>query len=75
MAKPKHTRDEDYEYTVMPNVPPTQAIEHTPDRPFCNDPSCPCHEDPEAIGMVNQYYQDGLITADDATRTIKGKQI
>lgn len=50
-------------------------VEHTPDNPFCWDASCPCHEDQESIATVHQAYQNGLITADDATRIVQGRTI
>jgi hypothetical protein len=36
---------------------------------------CPCHEDPELIGGVNDLYQDGLVTGDEATNITQGKTI
>jgi hypothetical protein len=49
-------------------------FEHTPKTPFCPDPSCPCHEqDKEAIALVNQYYQEGLITKKHATDIVMGR--
>lgn len=54
-------------------VIPTDVIEHTPDHPFCWDETCYCHENEEAIAQVNQAYQDGLITAEDATHIVQGK--
>ncbi len=48
---------------------------HTPENPFCVDPTCPCHEDQEAIGVINDAYQAGLVSADDATRIVQGKTL
>jgi hypothetical protein len=50
-------------------------LEHTSDHPFCWDERCPCHEDQDAISKVHQAYQDGLITAADATRIAQGRTI
>lgn len=36
---------------------------------------CPCHEDKDLIGEVNEQFQGGLLTADEATRTTQGKTI
>lgn len=49
---------------------------HTPENPFCFvDPACPCHEDSEAILRVSDAVTDGLLTTDEATRTVKGEMI
>ena len=56
---------------AVPVIPVDDLI-HTDEHPFCGDPSCPCGEDQEAIGKVNQQYQDGLYTAPEATRRVRG---
>ncbi len=49
---------------------------HTPESPFCPDVTCPCHElDTDAIANVQQWYKDGLITADQATDIIMGRKV
>ena len=48
---------------------------HTDDKPFCPDPACPCHEDREAINAVNEAVEAGILTTDEATRLIAGKQV
>jgi hypothetical protein len=45
---------------------------HTPDHPFCDDLTCPCHEDQDAINDLNNCYQDGLVSRDDADRIYRG---
>ncbi len=58
----------------IPVIPVDHAI-HTPEKPFCPDRTCPCHEnDQEAIEKVNQAYRNGLITAQDATDIILGRK-
>ncbi len=47
--------------------------EHTISRPSCWNPSCPCHEDSEAIAEVNQAIQNGLMTPEEATLGVFGK--
>lgn len=42
---------------------------------FCVDPTCPCHEDPDLIGEVNQMYQEGLLTDQEAKDLVAGKTI
>ena len=54
-------------------VIPTDAIEHTADHPCCWDETCGCHDEPEIIGYVNQAYQEGRISAEDATRIVRGQ--
>jgi hypothetical protein len=58
----------------IPVLCPGDLVVHTPENPFCDDFSCPCHDDPEAIALVNQAYQDGLITADHATDIVMGRR-
>jgi hypothetical protein len=48
---------------------------HTDHDPFCSDPHCPCHNDPDRIAQVNQHYQDGLLTPDEATNYVLGKTL
>ena len=66
--------NEDGEYYVIPVIPVDQAV-HTPDHPFCDDLSCPCHEDQANIDTLNGYYQDGLVSAEDAHRIYRGHTI
>jgi hypothetical protein len=55
-------------------VPDAQPL-HTPEQPFCGDPTCPCYEDPQNIADISQAIKDGLITSDDANHIIKGKTV
>lgn len=50
-------------------------IIHTDDKPFCLDPACPCHEDREAINAVNEAVEAGILTHEEATRLMAGKQV
>lgn len=52
-------------------VLPDEAL-HTDDHPFCYNPSCPCHEDPDAVATLNEAVQDGLLTPDEASRIVNG---
>ena len=56
-------------------VIPVDETIHTNEYPFCDDPSCPCHEDTEAIARVTQQLQDGLLTETEATSLVAGKMI
>jgi hypothetical protein len=60
---------EDFEY-----LDPVADL-HTPEKPFCWNPACPCHEDDVLIFQVSLYVQDGLMTPDEATDFVKGKGI
>lgn len=53
-------------------VLPVDHATHTLDNPFCDDPTCPCHDDPDNIEMVNQAYEDGIVSAEDASDIVKG---
>ena len=48
---------------------------HTPEHPFCGDPTCPCSENTEALTELDQAIREGLITPDDATRILQGKMV
>jgi hypothetical protein len=58
---------EEYDVYPVENLPL-----HTPDHPFCDDLTCPCHEDQEAIAELNGYYETGLVSRDDAERIYRG---
>lgn len=62
-----------YGDNFIPIIPVDQVI-HTPENPFCGDPTCPCKENNAAIGEVDQAYQDGLITAEHATDIVMGRR-
>ncbi|HJT57399.1 MAG TPA: hypothetical protein VJ761_12945 [Ktedonobacteraceae bacterium] len=60
----------------VPYVILVDAIVHTTSRPFCQDVTCPCHEEnQDAIATVAQAIADGLLTPDEATRLVAGKQV
>ena len=56
-------------------IPVDGEPEHTPETPFCYDTACDCHEDKDAIGQVAQYVNRGLLTPDEATDFVAGKQV
>lgn len=45
------------------------------DSGFCPLFPCPCHEDQELIGGVNDQYQEGWLTPEEATAITEGKNI
>ncbi len=64
-----------YGDNFIPVIPVDKLI-HTDEHPFCtDDPSCICHEDPDNIARVHQFYLDGFVTADEATTIVKGKTL
>jgi len=56
-------------------IPMEDDILHTQSHPFCSDPSCPCHEDPELLANVAQAVEQGLLTPAEATRLVEGKAL
>jgi hypothetical protein len=48
---------------------------HTNEHPFCDEMSCPCHEESEFIEQVQTWVTDGLITIEDAERIYRGQTI
>ena len=75
MSHQKHAPampDPDEEYYVYPILDGTDYREHTDDHPFCDDPTCPCKENQDAIGELNGHYQEGLVSSADADRISRG---
>jgi len=56
-------------------VIPVDELEHTPEKPFCWDSACPCHEDGLLIEEVSVFVQDGLMTPQEATDFVAGRGI
>lgn len=50
-------------------------IIHDEAHPFCDDPDCPCHGDPETFKLVDRPYKDGLLTSQEAERLFLGRQV
>ena len=48
---------------------------HTAKHPFCDNPTCLCHEDQELIAGVTKDYQCGLLTPQEASRIVEGRQL
>ncbi len=73
MAKSYHPpnpqEDDDEEYTVIP----TDYQYHTDEHPECFEPDCDCHQG--RIADLSHAYQDGLVSAEDATRIAGGKTV
>lgn len=50
-------------------------VEHTDTDLFCDDGTCPCHEDNENIAIVGEFVDDGLMTPNEADRYYRGGTI
>lgn len=48
---------------------------HTAEHPFCFDPVCSCHEQRQAINLVNSWIEQGLMTEDEASSFIAGRTL
>lgn len=56
-------------------IPMEDDLVHTDHDPFCSDPTCPCHEDPDLLVAVSEQVEGGLLTPDEATRFVQGRQV
>jgi hypothetical protein len=60
-------------------IPMEDDLVHTADNPVCADPTCPDKDDEELqteyAGQLTPYVQDGLLTPDEATRLVQGRQV
>lgn len=51
----------------------TDPTIHTPDHPFCYDPTCTCHTNEEKLEHVQEWIEQGLMTEDEAAAYIAGR--
>jgi hypothetical protein len=60
-------------------IPMEDPLVHTSDHLICADPTCPDKNDDdllaEAAQQIAPYVQGGLLTPDEATRTVQGRQL
>jgi len=56
-------------------IPMEDDLVHTDNSPFCRDSDCPGHSDPDLIAQVNEQYEAGLLTAEEATNYVMGKTL
>jgi hypothetical protein len=74
----KHTDDSadfsPYGDNFLPVLPVDYSI-HTQDHPFCEDMSCPCHEDQSAVNDLAGHYHNGLVSREDADRIYRGQTL
>jgi len=59
----------------IPVIPMEDDPIHTESQRFCSDPTCGCHEEPALVNAVNAEYRNGLLTEEEATRIVEGKQV
>ena len=62
---------EEYEVDIV------DVLIHTPDHPFCDDMTCPCHSDDnqKAIEALGQAVTEGLASVGDADRIFRGRTV
>lgn len=56
-------------------VIPTDALEHTPEKPFCWNDACPCREDQDALGELAGFFQQGLVSRSDVDNIYHGRVV
>jgi hypothetical protein len=54
-------------------IPMEDALVHTDEYPFCDDPSCWCHEDETLIAEIAAQVEGGLLTPEEATDLVNGR--
>lgn len=65
--------EEENPIPIVTDIEPIE--EHTADSPFCDDMTCPCHEDQEAIAETAEQVTGGLLTPSEADRYYRGKTL
>jgi hypothetical protein len=65
-----NNKQSEYDSSTDPNNPDNHR-EHQ----FCTDMSCGCHEDSDEIQLLDAFYQEGLVSTDDADRIYHGKTL
>ncbi len=71
----KPTPNDEQEYYVYPVMEGTNYTEHDANHPFCDDLTCPCHEDGENLQTLQGWYNDGLIGSVDGDTIYRGRTI
>lgn len=66
-------------FTCPIPIPMEGPLVHTIDNPVCADPTCPDKDNKELLAECAQqiapFVQDGLLTPDEATRLVQGRQL
>ncbi|HEU5378563.1 MAG TPA: hypothetical protein VFV38_24340 [Ktedonobacteraceae bacterium] len=63
-----------YGDNFIPVIPVDYSV-HTPENPFCDDMSCPCHEDADNQQALQNWYSEGLIGGSDGDLIYRGRTI
>jgi hypothetical protein len=70
-----NVENEDY-FDGLVFDPQNNPYLHTPEFPFCANPTCPCHEeDEDQIHSLNEHVMNGLATPEDASRIHQRKVV
>lgn len=71
---PSHQALQPYGDNFIPVIPVApESMTHSVTLPFCQDPTCWCHEDPDLIAVIHAAYLAGEVTPQEATNIIAGK--
>lgn len=60
----------DYDSATDPRNPDNHDVHQ-----FCTDPNCADKEDQDEIALLGAFYNEGLVSADDAQRIYQGRTI
>lgn len=63
------------EYYVYPIIQGSNYVEHDEDHLFCDDPTCPCHEDQDNLDQLQGWYDNGEIGSVDGDLIYRGRTI
>ena len=56
-------------------IPMEDDLQHTPDKPFCWDMTCPCKGDLELFAELQHFIHEGLMTVEEATLFSCGRTV
>ena len=66
---------------MQPNLPGYNVVVwegdplHAKGKMFCYNPRCTCHESPLLIAQVSRFVAEGLMTPQEATNFVAGRNI
>ena len=69
------------ELGIMPTIPGYEVVLwegdvlHNKGKMFCYNARCSCHESPSFIAQVARFVSEGLMTPQEATKFVAGKNI
>ncbi len=56
----------------MDYEPASNPDDHS-EHQFCTDPACPCKEDVVEVALLGDFYNEGLVSAEDADNIYHGR--